>query len=143
MTPRRRPMPLPTSARARRLAKRDRMLWLIDADVRIVGDSNRRYAAPWRLVNGTRRLDPLGTQLGERRIEIIAHEEQLVTRDPVLGRMNRDLCGRKREDQPAASGIDVIIAEDIAEKGARRLSVFGIDDRVNAVDHVCPREVCS
>src|SRR4051812_47895782 len=49
--------------------------------------------------------------------------------------MGGELGGRKREDEPTATGIDRREPEDIAEERSHTLGVAGEDDRVSARDH--------
>src|SRR5437870_10108777 len=53
--------------------------------------------------------------------------------------MHGDLSGRQREDQPAASDIDVPILQDVAEELAVRLRVLAVDDGVGADDLHCAK----
>src|SRR5438128_10415973 len=53
--------------------------------------------------------------------------------------MHGDLSGRQREDQPAASDIDVPILQGIAEELAARLRVLAVDDGVGADDLHCAK----
>lgn len=53
----------------------------------------------------------------------------------LIGRMERSFAGWKRENQPAAAGIDGIESENIAEECAVRIGVFRINDNVCARNH--------
>src|SRR5438132_11290734 len=53
--------------------------------------------------------------------------------------MHGDLSGRQREDQPAASDIDVPVFQDVAEERAVRLRVLAVDDGVGADDLHCAK----
>jgi hypothetical protein len=50
-------------------------------------------------------LDPFGFQVGDGRLDVIAHEVELVLA-ALFGRVGRQLRGWQTEDQPAAAGID-------------------------------------
>src|SRR5215813_2751692 len=54
----------------------------------------------------------------------------------ILDGMSRELGGGKRENLPALSGVHELQAERLAEERADDLGLPGIDDRVNAVDHL-------
>jgi hypothetical protein len=50
----------------------------------------------------------------------------------MINRMDAELRRRKSEDQPALAGVDVRKTEDVAQSGARRPGVGGIDQDVGA-----------
>jgi hypothetical protein len=65
--------------------------------------------------------------------EVIAHEVQLGPSG--LGWMNGELGRRQTEDQPPATGIDVIEAENVGHEGAIGVSVAAEDHDVGTEDH--------
>src|SRR6202007_3356613 len=77
-------------------------------------------------------LDPPGPELLHRRLEVVAHEAQLVPR--LLAGVHAELCGREREDQPAVVGVDVVPSEDVAKDGAERLGFRRVEEGVDAGD---------
>ena len=65
--------------------------------------------------------------------EIVAHEVQLCRR--CLGWMYSELGWRQTEDQPSATGIDVVEAEHIGHEGSIGVGVAAEDDDVRTKDH--------
>src|SRR5262249_7246503 len=54
----------------------------------------------------------------------------------LFGRMHGNLGRWKREDQPAAAGVDMGKFDAVAQKGTLPLRSATIDDRVGTDDHV-------
>src|SRR5690606_32073986 len=77
-----------------------------------------------------RHLDPLRAQVANRRVDVVAHQLELMADARggrrALGGVNAQLRGRKLEDEPAVAGIDVLPAEDVAEDGADLLGLRGV-----------------
>jgi hypothetical protein len=55
--------------------------------------------------------------LCDDRVHVVAHEKELVCLAGA-GRVQCELCRGEPEDQPAMSGVDIRVLEDIAEKCA-------------------------
>jgi len=69
-------------------------------------------------------LDAALRQLLDGRLDVVAHEEELVTAG--VARVARQLAGREREDQPAVARVDGIEAKRVAKERARGIRVFGV-----------------
>src|SRR5689334_19458603 len=87
---------------------------------------DRRDASPGLLHHIPSRLDAMRLQLGERGVDVRAHQVELVP--PVLARVKSDLSRRKRKDRPSAAGVYRLQAEHVAEEGSVGVGVGGFDD---------------
>src|SRR5262245_9312883 len=72
-----------------------------------------------------------GRHLG---FQIFAHEVEFVY-VIFIGRMERGLSRRHREDQPAVAGVHGRESKDVPKKGAVSGSILAINDHVSARDH--------
>src|SRR5689334_21851575 len=111
---------------------------LVHAEGGAARQCDLRDAAPALFVN-RRGLDALAMQLLARRVDVVAHEIELVEFLAVVGWMDGELTRRRREDQPAAPHVDRREAEHVAEERAGRVILLRVDQRVHADDsHVAP-----
>ena len=117
-----------------RRGDRTRMSWLVESDIATAGQPKRRHQAESLVADLLRELDPLRAQLLDCRVNVFAHQVQLVVGFPVGG-MGGQLGRRKGEDQPSAPGIDRGEVEHLAKEGSVCFSIAGENDRVNADDH--------
>src|SRR3954469_4933990 len=117
------------------LAQRRGVAGLVDAERARARDAHLRHEAPALVSYAALELDALGPELLDRRLDVVAHQVELVDGDPVHGRVDRQLGGRQGEDQPAAAGVDRVEAEDVAEEGAGGVGVVRRDDVVGTGDH--------
>ncbi len=106
----------------------------VETNLGAARDPDATYDAPalvtWRL----RDFDALGGELSESRVEVSAHQVQLLGRWSIA-RMCGELSRRQREDQPATSGVGEHVAELVAEESPDLLGVRGIEDGVDSSDH--------
>ena len=79
-------------------------------------------------------VDALSRELVDGRVDVVAHEIELVTAGLVC-RVGGQFGGWQTEDEPALAGIDRGELEHVAEEGAYAVGVGGEDDRVDAGDH--------
>ena len=77
-------------------------------------------------------------------VEVVAHQVEFAAEQPLpspnvgrftLQRMNSRFGGRHRENQPAFSSVHARKLEDVAKKGAVRVSVFAVQKKVRADNH--------
>src|SRR4051812_18031142 len=83
---------------------------LVETDVAAPWQAEPGQSSPSLLGDAAGELDALGLQLLHRRVEVVAHEIQLVRGRTVRG-MHRNLGRRQLEDEPAAAGVDVRLPE--------------------------------
>ena len=109
------------------------MAWLVEAELADPGDGE--VADPAEALVGDRpgELHALRAQVGDGRVDVVAHQVELVPRLAVGG-MDPELGGREGEDQPAAAGVDGVELEHVAEELARRLRVAREDRDVDGAD---------
>src|SRR5258706_13091292 len=94
------------------VGQRRRMLRLVEADVASTGEPQHRDRSPAGFLH-VRAVDALLLERRHLRLHVGAPEVRLVL--PVLiGRMQRDLGGRKREDEPAPAGVHAREPEHVA-----------------------------
>src|SRR5215831_3108276 len=73
-------------------------------------------------------------------LQIFAQEVEFVYVVSV-GRVERGLCRRHREDQPAVACVDGRKSKNIPKKGAVCFRILAVDDHMSARDHeVSPRK---
>src|SRR5207253_4157341 len=107
------------------------MLWLVEADLSAARQGDLGHASPAGLVEGALERDTSSFQLLGSRVNVLTQEVQLVM-DLVLGRMDRDLRGGKREDQPAAARIYRVEAKNTREERAIGFGIVAVDHYVRA-----------
>jgi hypothetical protein len=109
------------------------MLRLIEVDLASTRKPYLPNGAPPHLLN-VRALNALlreGSQFG---LQIVTHEIQLM--DIILiGRVERGLCRRQSEDQPATTRIHGFEPKDVAEKCAVSLDIFTVDNDMSPRNH--------
>ena len=76
--------------------------------------------------------DALGPQVGDGRVEVVAHQRDLVVR--CVGRMHRHLGGRQREGRPPGVGPHRSPAERVAEHRPQRIRFRRVEQRVHPGD---------
>src|SRR2546428_1281714 len=110
----------------------ERMFWLVEPDPSAARQGDLGYASPAGVIEWALGWDPSSFELLGRRFDVLTQQVQLAM-VLLLRRMDRDLRGGKREDQPAAARIHGVEAQYSLEE---RAVGFGIA----AVDHyVCAR----
>src|SRR5439155_26196899 len=80
-------------------------------------------------------LNPLFAQLGDRRVEVVAHERELVLRR--VARMDTEFSGRQFKDQLAVRrvvALDRVPAERVAQCLAQPLSLARVQEHMRADD---------
>jgi len=73
-------------------------------------------------------------QLVHRCVQVVAHQVELMRRG-AFGGVHGDLGGRKLEDQPVGSGVDIRVVEHVPKEGTSGFGAVTVDDDVGAVDH--------
>ena len=85
---------------------RDRVPRLVDAERAKTRHLDLRQDAPALVGRLGDDAYAASAQVLERRGDVARHQIELVARIAAVGRMDGDLGGREREDQPAAAGVD-------------------------------------
>jgi hypothetical protein len=98
------------------------------------GQLDRGHEAEALVADGPCELDALAGELLVRRLDVVAHEVELVMEVAVRG-MRGQLGRRQGEDEPAASGVDRRELERVAQEGAEGVRVLAEDHRMGSVDH--------
>ena len=106
-----------------------RMFWLVEPDPSAAGQGDLGHPAPARLVEGALERHALPFQCLGGGLDVLAEQVELVMLG-LVGRMDGDLRGRQREDQPTAARIHRVETEHVLEKGAIGLRVAAEDHRV-------------
>lgn len=123
------PMSEPPSAR---LVHHGGMAWLVEADLAAAREADPGHRSPTGFFN-LRALDALFCQHPHGSMEVVAHQVQL--RPGRVCRMNGHLGWRCREDEPSASGIDVLEAQLVCEEATIGIGISAEYDHVGAEDH--------
>jgi hypothetical protein len=66
--------------------------------------------------------------------QVIAHEVELIGTVDVR-RMDGELCGREREDEPTVTSVNGRVTEDVSEERPIRRSVSAVHDHMCTEDH--------
>ena len=74
-------------------------------------------------------------QLPTSRGQVVAHQPELMLLGARRGRMHRNLGGRRFENEPAFTSVDVLPAEHVPEEGARPHGILSEEDRMRSGDH--------
>jgi hypothetical protein len=107
---------------------------LVERELAAVRKRKGSEQSPAGVRDRSRERDPLGLQLCHRRVQVVGHEVQLVTRFAV-GRVDRKFRRRETEDRPATTGVDRCEPEHIAQKRTDASRLVGEHDRVGSGDH--------
>jgi hypothetical protein len=102
---------------------------LIEAELASVGKPNRRLEPEALLAHGPDDVGALAGELVEGRVDVVAHQVELVSAGAVGG-MRGELGGREREDEPPAACVDRRQLEHVSEESANALGVLREEDRV-------------
>src|ERR1035437_5971710 len=109
------------------------VLGLVHPEAEGFGDFEFRQPAPGEITDWTRRLDPLRPKFGQRHFDVVTQQEQLSAISPVSW-VDAEFRRRQREDRPGTARVDAGQPEDIAEEGADRIRLVGVDDGMDAGD---------
>src|SRR5439155_9259452 len=96
------------------------MTWLIQTELTAAGQANGRRDAPRLSFDRPRELDASRRQFGDSRVEVIAHQKQLLAYAAavVARRVNGNLGRWHREDRPAAASVHRWPAQHVAQERA-------------------------
>lgn len=108
------------------------MRGLVEHDVDITWQHQSDGFAESSLLDLTAELRPLGSELRDGGVDVVAHERQFVMRS--IRRMHAELRGRQREDQPTSTGVDVVPAEQITERRSELVRLGRIQENVSTSD---------
>ena len=112
------------------------MAGLVETERPSAWDPQRGHQAEALVTDVGDELRALGSQLLDRRGDVIAHEIELVpARVRGAGRVHAHFGGWKPEDQPAVAGVDVPQPEDVAEELPGAVGVVRIDDGMRSDNH--------
>jgi len=89
----------------------------VEGELAAVWQLDRCAEPPAFVADRAAELDALALELGDRRVDVIAHEIELVMAG-VVGRVDGQLGGRESEDEPAVAGVDRRELEDVADECA-------------------------
>ena len=106
---------------------------LVKQDFHATGQDQRDAHAETLVFRVTAHLDAFAAELICGRCHVVAQQRELMIR-VVLGRVDAELGGRQREDQPAVAGVDVLPAEHFAELRAQLLRLGCVEQYVCAND---------
>jgi hypothetical protein len=106
------------------------------------GSSKRSNQAPARIIDRTHELDSLALEFLDGRVDVVAHEVQLVVHVLIRG-MGSQLGGRQAKDGPAAPGVDRGELKHLAKENPDTLYILREDDGVGAGDHGAQRYLYS
>jgi hypothetical protein len=77
---------------------------LVEAEFVAVGHPDRGDPSPLFLADRSAELDPLAFEFPDGRLDVIAHEVELVMTG-IVSRVGGQLCGREGEDGPPVARI--------------------------------------
>src|SRR5262245_18206309 len=112
---------------------RARVAWLVEAEVAAARQANRAEEPP-SLVADRAARDALCVEPGNFRVDIVAHEVDLVPAI-LLVVMEADLRRRRGEEQPPVASVDPGKTQHIPEEDAVGSGIARLDDGVDTRDH--------
>src|SRR5882757_7774067 len=110
----------------------------VDAQCAAAGQSNTGQQTETLVGRRPAEFDAFGCQLGHRGGDVVAYEIELVLRFTV-GRMNPQLGGRQRKDEPALVRLHVVEIELVAKECAIGCGVLAVDQSVGTGNHAGDR----
>ena len=113
------------------------MLGLVQPELAAAGQPDRAHETEPLVRDRTRDIGSTRAQLGDRRVDVVAHEVELVPAVFVRG-MGRQLGRRQAEDQPATAGVHGRELEHVSEEPAIRIRVSREEHCMRAGDHLQP-----
>ena len=93
---------------------------LVEAEFVAVGHPDGSRKPPAFLTDGSADVDALAFELSDGRLDVIAHEVELVVTS-IVRWMGGQLCGREREDRPPLARIRRRKLEHVSKERANRL----------------------
>src|SRR5262245_11974253 len=115
---------------------RNWVAWFVDAELAAARQARRRQQAPSLVADRLAELNPLGAELLDGCVDVVAEQVQLVLTRSV-GRMDRSFRRWQPEDQPAIPGVDGLQAERVAEERPDIFRLLAVDNDVSTGDHSC------
>src|ERR687892_413671 len=113
-----------------------RMPGLVQHQLRAAGQNDRRRDPEALVLGLAPDLEAVAAQLLDGGGGVVTHEGQLVTHSALeglaFGRVDAELSRGEGEDEPPATGVDVVPAEDVPEDGPHLLRLRGVDQRVGS-----------
>src|SRR5262249_35975587 len=103
------------------------MTWLVERQISPAWELDRGKQPPSLGANRLRDRDPLGGQLCQRLLDVIAHQVELVLLQPIC-RMHGDLGWRELKDQPATSGVEPRKSEHVADEHSVGLRISTVEN---------------
>jgi hypothetical protein len=94
---------------------------LVDGQFLAVGQADGGQDSPALVGGFPGDLDALAPQVGQRGLDVVAHQVELVTGGVPVGRVHGQLGRGHREDEPAAARVDRGQVQDIREERAHLL----------------------
>src|SRR5215217_1459128 len=107
---------------------------LVEPESAAAGQFDGGDEPPALLRHAAAELDSLRFELAYGRLDVVAHQIELIAAAIRRGRVRGQLRRRQREDGPAVAGVDRRQSQDLREEGPVGGCVIGIEDRVNAGD---------
>src|SRR5688572_24314433 len=127
-------MQQPVSADSSGLLDRRRMTGLVEGELTPARQLQGGHEAVALILDPPRKLDSLALQLPDRRLHVVAHQRQV--RDAArFIRMDAELRGRQRENEPSMSGVNGLESQRVAQERAIRLRVLRVNERMDSGDH--------
>jgi hypothetical protein len=114
---------------------------LIDPELAAAWQTDEGQASPSLVVKRPLDCDSAGFEFSYGAIDVIAEEIDLLAWLSGLSWMDGELTGREREDQPTASRVYRVKAENVLEESPICIDVAAENDGVGAADHgwIIPR----
>jgi hypothetical protein len=109
------------------------MFWLVETNPSATREGDFGHAPPTGIVERALERDPSSLQLQGGRFDVLTQEVELVML-LLLGWMDRDLRGGKREDEPAGARIHRAETEHFSEEGTVGLGIAAEDHHVGPGD---------
>jgi hypothetical protein len=113
---------------------------LVKPDLAEARNLEARQKPPALVFDGLDELDALVLELAARRLDVLAHQEELgptllASGDDARAWMTSQLGRRQHEVQPSVAAVERFQTEYVAEKRSGGFRVVGLEKSVDARDH--------
>jgi hypothetical protein len=108
---------------------------LIQPEYASAGKSDACQQTPTTVTHPALHDDATSGEVGDRRLDVVAHQVDLVLGRTVCG-VHGDLGRRQGDDEPSVASVDSSVpAKDLAQHLPVCLGIGAVDDRVSRSDH--------
>lgn len=116
--------------------ERRRVPRLVQHDLPTPGDFEVDRPTEATVFDATRELRSFRRELGDRQLDVIADERDLMVLGSRLGGVDAEFRWTGPEDEPPVVRVDVRPVEHVPEEGSCRVGIIRVDKRMDTGDHL-------